>query len=351
MPIYPSKTRNKWRVTVYALGKQREWTVSGTKNDAKRIESEKRIALELERPSTRASPSFTDFCEKVYAPHAVQHLRASTWSKVRVYQIATLCRHLGRLRLTAIKLAEVERYKTARARAGVAPSSINNELRVLATVLRFASAMQYPTAPPSWKRLPQRRSGRIRAWTPLEVASLLTAARDAVPELVGLLHFIVSTGVRKGEAIAAEWDWVNFKRGLLEIPVNEAWQPKNGKPREAPIPATLAAALRGPRAHPVYLFPSSLGGRYGAFPEELWRRARDAAGLAGGPHQLRHTYASQFLSKVPDLFLLGQILGHSTARMTELYSHLLPGHLAAGMNAVSFDLPHKTLDSTLDEVG
>lgn len=339
MPVYPAKTKGKWRVTIYALGKQSEWTVTGTKNDAKRFEAEKRIALDLARPSIRASPSFTTFCKTVYAPHAVVHLRGSTWNKVRVYQLKTLCDRLGALRLTAISAEEVDKYKRDRIKDGVAASSINNELRVLATVLRFAIEQGYPSAVPKWKKLPQRRSDRVRAWTAEQVTELLKAARKTTPEIAPLLFFIANTGVRKGEAIAAEWSWVNLKRGLIEIPVNEAWQPKNGKPREVPLSTPLAAALSGERVHKRWVHVAAHGDRYAQFPEELWRRARDAAKLSGGPHQLRHSFASLFLQKVPDLFLLAQILGHSTARVTELYAHLLPGYLARGKDAVSFDMP------------
>jgi len=65
----------------------------------------------------------------------------------------------------------------------------------------------------------------------------------------------------------------------------------------------------------------------------------------------RHTYASHFLASVPDLFLLAQVLGHSSIRITELYSHMLPGRLNRAKNAVSIglDFLEKTLDLTLDQ--
>ena len=48
-------------------------------------------------------------------------------------------------------------------------------------------------------------------------------------------------------------------------------------------------------------------------------------------------YASHFLRDVPDLFELARVLGHSHVRVTELYTHRLPGHLERARNAV--DLP------------
>jgi integrase len=282
---------------------------------------------------TRGSPSFRDFCEKTYEPHAEAHLRASTWKTVRVYQIATLCRHLGDLRLSEIQTKHVEAFKIARMRE-VRPSSANNELRVLRTVLGYAKTLGYSVAAPTIKKLPTPGGGRVKLWTADQIDRLFEAARVEAPEILPLLIFLANTGCRKGEGIAAEWSWIDWERDLVSIPVNEVWRPKSGRPREVPLSRAVKAALAGPRAHERWLFPSRQGGRYACFPEELWRRVRDAAKLEGGPHQLRHTYASHFLAAVPDMFLLAQVLGHSHTRISELYSHLLPGHLERAKNAV-----------------
>ncbi|AKU97966.1 hypothetical protein AKJ09_04630 [Labilithrix luteola] len=50
------------------------------------------------------------------------------------------------------------------------------------------------------------------------------------------------------------------------------------------------------------------------------------------------TFASKFLERMPDLFALARITGHSHTRVTELYSHLLPDHLAATRNVVTYEV-------------
>ncbi len=75
------------------------------------------------------------------------------------------------------------------------------------------------------------------------------------------------------------------------------------------------------------------------FPDNAWRRVVvEHAKLKGGPHKARHTFASHLLAAKPDLFLLGRILGHSHSRVTELYSHLIPEHLVAARDVVTFEL-------------
>jgi integrase len=208
-------------------------------------------------------------------------------------------------------------------------------------VLRFAKTMGYPAAQPTIKKLPTSGGGRVRVWTAEQVSALYEAARVEVPELVPMLVFLANTGCRKGEALAAEWGWIDWEHGLVRIPVTDAWRPKSGRPREVPLSNAVRAVLSGERRHERWLFPNRHGGRYANFPEEAWRAVRTAAGLVGGPHTLRHTYASHFLRACPDMFLLAQVLGHSHSRITEIYSHLLPGHLERAKNAV--DLAPKTV--------
>jgi integrase len=44
-------------------------------------------------------------------------------------------------------------------------------------------------------------------------------------------------------------------------------------------------------------------------------------------HNLRHTFASWLLDKNVKLFTVGKLLGHTTMRMTERYSHLKDGEM------------------------
>lgn len=332
MGVYKGRRPGTWRVT--AGSPQVERIVEGTRQDALTFHARLQLELDASKLSTRVSPSLRDFCTKIYAPHAVTHLASSTWSKVRVYQVATLVRHLGEAKLSSIDVEMVQRYKVARAKEGTSPSSINNELRVLKTIMRHARSTGHPTADPNWKRLPETGERRAKAWTEDEVQRIFEAAANVSRAFGDLVRFLALTGMRKGEAMAAEWSWVDLGAGLLRLPVTDEWAPKSRRWRDVPIPDALRGFLDAERAHPRVMFPAAHGGAYRRFPEGLWRRVTAAAGVTGGPHQLRHTYASHFLQRVPDLQLLADVLGHSSTRVTELYRHLLPGHLGRARNAV-----------------
>lgn len=115
-----------------------------------------------------------------------------------------------------------------------------------------------------------------------------------------------------------------------------AWEPKNRRPREVPIADELLPYLSTTRRSDTWVFPApETGRRYAFWPENQFQRIQKLAGLSGGVHTLRHTFASHFLQERPDLPLLARILGHSHTRVTELYSHMLPEHLERARNVVA----------------
>ncbi len=334
MPVY-KKSPGKWRVRVWAQGKRQDWIFEGSKSDAEDFEARKR----LEAPPTeiRGTPTLADFVARHYKPHAQAHLKPRTWQN-RTYQLATLIEHLGGVRLDRISASEVEAFKTARTKAGIRPSTVNDDLKVLSAVLAYARSLGIPVPKLAAKRLPERGARRnAEAWTREEVERLL----EATPSwLRPIIVFLLNTGCRKGEALALEWSNVDAERGVVRIWASEEWQPKDGDNREVPLNARVREAIgeRPPGAR--YVFPvrrgRGKGGRLAYWPQNTFDRAVKAAKLTGGPHKLRHTYATHFLAATGDLFTLGRILGHSHARVTELYGHLLPDAIVRAASAVNF---------------
>lgn len=72
----------------------------------------------------------------------------------------------------------------------------------------------------------------------------------------------------------------------------------------------LRAVLSGPQRSERWVFPKLTGERYTDFPKDLFEEIRDAAGVTGGPHTLRHTFASMFLQVQPDLFRWARFWGN-----------------------------------------
>ena len=127
------------------------------------------------------------------------------------------------------------------------------------------------------------------------------------------------------------------------------------EPREVPIGSALMPWLsvpKGERKSKRWVVATLEGEGYTAWPQKQFDRAKkaarhDGAPIGGSPHVCRHTYASHFLASTPDLYLLAQVLGHSHSRVTELYAHLLPEHLARARDAVNLPVPIRGLRTTV----
>lgn len=339
MPVYKKdKAGTKWRVVIFRDGKRRDWIVEGTKRDADAFEARQRVELEVGTlPEFRTAPTFSDFYRLQYKPHAELRLKARTW-KNRTYTLATLDGHFGSYRLTDIKRALVEQYQNHRLGEKIKPSTINDEMKILRAVLGYAKSIGVPCAQVEFPDLPVRGKRKVTAWNDEQVAALLASVRERSPHIFGLVLFLLNTGCRRGEALALEWPAVDLRRRLIRIEPSEEWQPKNNEAREIPISDRLLLHFNTKSKTKRWVFPADTGERYAFWPQLAFDRARKAAGLKGGPHTTRHTFATHFLRKRPDLYLLARILGHSDITVTKLYSHLLPDHLDRARNAVDFGL-------------
>lgn len=351
MPIYKDKkSKDGWLVRIYRQGKPRSKTVHGTKKEAIAFHDRWRHELELAGPTStvhRTAPGFASFCLTSYRKYAQAHLGEKTW-KVRRYVLAMLCDYFREKKLDKFTAADLEAFQLWR-RKQVGPVTVNGDMMVLRAVLRYAVDRGVPAQRPKVKALKEiKRKGRVQVWTADEVQRLYAAIQELHPWLLGIVVVLINTGMRKGEALAMEWSWVDLDRGMISIQPNRHWRPKNNEPREVPIGEAarhwLAAAKEAKRAHERWVFPTqrrrgASDGRYALWPDQQFNNARDKAEIGGSPHVCRHTYASHFLAAVPDMFLLSQVLGHSHVRITKIYSHLLPGHLERARDAVNIAPP------------
>jgi integrase len=352
MGVYPKG--DKFRVVIWVRGERHDFIHDGPKKEAKTWEARKRLELEAKAPgSLRVVPSFSDFAEGPYKANAKKRLKARTWSN-REYTLATLIEHFDKTKMNAITTAEVEAYTDSRLAKKIRATTINDELKVLRAILAYARELHIPLVNANIRDLPTRGVKRkVTFWTGDQVEKLLDKMHAKSPDLVPLVVFLLNTGCRKGEALALEWPAVDLERGYVYVQPSEEWQPKDGEPREIPISDALRPYLEARPLSKRWVFPTTRGkrrhDRYKFWPQRAFDRAREAAGLEGGPHTTRHTFATHFLANRGDIYLLAKILGHSSTYVTELYGHLLPEHLERARNAVNFGAGLKTVPDTVPE--
>ena len=147
-----------------------------------------------------------------------------------------------------------------------------------------------------------------------EVAHIVTTARSQFPDWYPWLLCGLRTGMRAGELIALHWSDFNWRLGFVLVQRNlvrgQVTTPKNHCRRKVDLSRQLMVTLRLWRRQqralwlkkglpfPDWVFASVTGT---ALDESNVRKALnrilDVAGLhRRGPHQMRHTFASQLLA-------------------------------------------------------
>lgn len=198
--------------------------------------------------------------------------------------------------------------------------SYQNQL-VSAMRFMFESVLGQPTLalriprPRKEHRLPEVLSAG-------EVARVLARARN--PKHRALLMLLYSAGLRVGEVVRLRASDLDVERGLVRVR-----RGKGGKDRYTLLAKRAVEAVR------VYLdaFPTEGWLFPGARPERhltarsvqrVVKRAAAAAGLAKEvtTHTLRHSFATHLLEGGTNLRIIQELLGHSSARTTQIYTHV-----------------------------
>jgi len=164
-----------------------------------------------------------------------------------------------------------------------------------------------------------------------------------------LFAFLMTTGLRLGEALALQWSDVNFKDGyfnatrtLQRVP-REPWAlvpTKTGRPKlQLPLAAEAVEALEQQRTRQAFersgnqelwrddlnfVFTNEIGEPlHERGVQDAWKRALAQAGITAHYriHDLRHTAASYLHATGTPQPLIMELLGHSTLAMTQRYAH------------------------------
>lgn len=257
--------------------------------------------------------------------------KSNAWRRDRMKQVL---RVLGAdTPLEWITLETIDQLVDARLEEGRAVATVKGDVAVLRHALKKAFR---------WKGETGLSEYRLRDWepiedsnarepvflTPTEVGKVLRAARrralegergDRQAEV--LTRLALATGARVSEILELRWRALDRKTRYLQLP-----KKKRGERRGIEIDTgTLAAvlAVRRPGAGPDDpIFPSEAKTAAKDRYREFWNAVRKDAGVQRIRfHDLRHTFASEYLRRGGTLRDLQRILGHKTSRMTEKYAH------------------------------
>lgn len=163
-----------------------------------------------------------------------------------------------------------------------------------------------------------------------EVTSLFRACHNRKHRIMLMLAYCC--GLRSGEVLRLEPRHIDSSRKVLLIEMA-----KGRKDRMVPLPDTMLEQLREywkeykPQR---YLFEGETAGKpyHERSFQQIFKQALKRSGInkpKATLHSLRHSFATHHLEKGTDLRYIQELLGHSSSKTTEIYTHVSVTKLAA----------------------
>lgn len=238
----------------------------------------------------------------VYVPTARNEKQvAMSRYRVRIY----LAGFMGYRPLVMVKPDHVREYRMWLEGRGLAPASV---LHVLSDARCFFNWC-VDTGLLERSPFPRRVMPRIQERPPDRLSDDEVAAVLSVAEPHRwVVRLALATGLRWGELTRAQ-------ASDLEGDMLVVHQTKSGRLRRVPLPADILREVRGRVGRLVgYSWKS---------PGSFANAVRRASGVEGfHVHQLRHTFACQWIERGGSLAALQQILGHASIVTTQRYARL-----------------------------
>jgi integrase len=233
-------------------------------------------------------------------------------------------------------------------REHVSARTVRHVAGVLHVALNKAFKLELiPVNPMLRVELPSVQKKDARSLTPDEIRRLRDVCRG--DWTFALVELALSTGARRGELLALQWADVDLMQAVLTISKSleqtdcglRIKSPKNGKTRNCKLPQSSIVALqfqRDQQTESRRLFSNDYqdngllfcqpDGRHhepDLVSQVVIRRMRKAGINSASFHTLRHTHASNLLSRGVPLPAVSARLGHSDPNVTaRIYSHALP---------------------------
>lgn len=290
-----------------------------------------------------------------FSKEYLEYVQANLAERTLIIHTNTLKRFIalfGDMPLMSVTARHFDLYKShrlnmikdprAKVPQKIRPVTVNIDLRALQTIFNTAVRWELIQKNPFMGL----RHALVPEQSPIfctkeDVQKLMSAVSEEW--LKDMIVFAVLTGLRRGEIVNLRWKDVNMDRRTVKIESNPNFVSKQGRKRVVPLGDTafLLVQKRFGKSDSEYVF--TLNGRriFDEWVTHAFKKAVRAANLEDGRihfHSLRHTFASWLVQDGVSLYEVQRLLGHSSIRVTEIYSHLQPEMMHDTVNRINLKL-------------
>ena len=321
-----------------------------TQAQAERAENKRREEI-YEGKYNPVKKLFSEFVDETFLPWSTANKRSHREDEQRS---VTLKGFFGEKHLRDIKPMMIEKFKRERLATPTkhdteerprprSPASVNRDLACLSKILSMAFDNELIDSNPMRRvRLLKENGSRERFITADEEVKLfakLTGRRDHIRSVVTVA---LNTGMRRGEILDLQWEHVNFVARTIFIA-----RSKTGKTRTIPMNDIVfeeLKALKQDAGTRDFVFSVSKTGVNIDSIKTGWRNACAAAGLVDLRfHDTRHTFATRLRANGVHEWDIRDLLGHTTTRMTSVYTHQTPANLRQAVTTLGQSKPGRVV--------
>lgn len=316
------------------------------------------------RAARHVGLTLEQFITTHYEPWALAHRKSAA---VTVQRLRGAFADFQSTPLASLTAFAVERWRSARIKAGKKTATVNRDVGTLKAAINKAVEWKLVAVNPlrGVKQFSVDTIGKLRYLSPAEEKRLRDAlkARDEkrsaereranawrrdrgyaewpafgayADHITPMVLLALNTGLRFGELTALTWADVDLVSVLLTVRSESA---KSGRARHVPLNSAVVEVLKAWKPEHAesgsYVFPGRDGGQL----EEIktaWGAVLKAAAIDGFRfHDLRHSFASKLVMAGVDLNTVRELLGHGDIAMTLRYAHLAPEIKAAAVAKLS----------------
>jgi integrase len=238
---------------------------------------------------------------------------------------------IGNLPFNKISHFHLEKLKKKMLGAGKAPRTAKYALDVMNQVWKVARQNGIINEDSPTKNIKPLifDNRRIRFLTHEEAEKLFANLSARSQQLHDIALLSLHTGMRAGEIFSLTWGQVDIDQGLITIV-----DPKATKTRTAFMTMQAQTMLKklygNGKNNNDLIFKDRNDKRIKEVSQSFDRAVKDLKLNEGITdwrqklvfHSLRHSYASWLVESGTDLYTVSKLIGHSTLKMTERYSHL-----------------------------
>jgi len=312
------KRGNSWCVGFTVNGRRVRETVGPNKKIAQKVLS-LRMAQVLENryfpPSRQVGRMpFNEFVQ-IYLERVVSLMKSIRTERNRVKRWV---KDLGMRPIGQITRAEIESWRREKM-SRCKPATINRDLSRLRHMLNIAMEWELlEKSPMQGMKFLRENNARTRYLSVDECHRLIDSCM--APHIRAIVTVALHTGMRLGEILNLRWQDLDFSSGFILVRDS-----KNGQARQVPMDSMISTLLRSwPRLSDLVFTSVLTGGRIVDVRTGFLNACKRAGLTDLHFHDLRHTFASQFVMSGGSLYTCQRVLGHKAINMTQRYAHLSP---------------------------